>query len=60
MTKREMQDKIFYMKLAIDDYETLIEQYYEPKKELNEEKKIHALCIKKRAKVRTNKAKGIK
>lgn len=49
MTKKEMQDKIFYLQLAIGDYETLIEQYYELRKGMNKEKESHALYIKERA-----------
>lgn len=60
MTKKEMQDKIFYMKSAIDHYEKLIEHFYEPKQGMNEEKKDLALYIKKQAKIATNKAKVIK
>lgn len=60
MTKKEMQNQIFYLKLAIDSYETLIEHYYEPKKGMNKEKLEHALYIKKQAKARVNKAKEFK
>ena len=60
MTKKEMQYKIFYLQQAIDDYEALINHFYELKKGMNKEKADHAEWIKDRAEDYKEKAKGIK
>lgn len=59
MTKKEMQDKIFYLKMAIGYYEELVEHFCEIKQGMNKEKVEHALWVKKQAVGYKRKARGI-
>lgn len=55
-----MQEKIFYLKAAVDYYEELVEHFYEIKQGMNKEKVEHALWIKEQIEGYKIKAKGIK
>lgn len=60
MTKKEKQNKIFYLKMAVGYYEELVEYFYEIKQGMNKEIVEHALWIKEQAVDYKKKAKGIK